>query len=156
MNIGPIILTEMDLIMLQRLIISLALGFFIGFLRRKRAAGIRTFTLICIGCTLFTLISIDPLLGENVDKSRIISSIVSGIGFLGLGVIWKNDSKVQGLTTAATVWTTAAIGIEVGIGNYFIALIGAIIVGAVLMSKHLIKNEEKVAKRLIRKIKKRV
>lgn len=156
MDMLGITITDMEYLMLQRIIISLFVGFFIGFLRRKRAAGIRTFTLICVGCTLFTLVSIDPLLGEGVDKGRIISSVVSGIGFLGLGVIWKNESKVQGLTTAATVWTTAAIGIEVGIGNYFIALIGAIIVGAVLSSKHFIRKEEKVAEKIIKKIKRRV
>ena len=152
----PFTLEPENYIAIQKLLVSLTLGLFIGFLRRRRAAGIRTFTLICLGCTLFTIVSMDPILGANADKGRIVSNIVTGIGFLGMGVIWKYEDKIMGLTTAAAVWITAAIGIEVGIGNYFIALISTAIVGLVLISKYLPQKEKVIEKKLKTKIAKTI
>ena len=109
---------------LIRLAVAAAIGLLIGFTRRRKAAGIRTFALICLGCAIFTIVSIrDDFTEGAADPSRIISQIVTGIGFLGLGVIWRSSKaggRPVGLTTAATVWTTAAIGVLIGLGSWFI------------------------------------
>ena len=125
-------------IAIPRLFVSLLAGLFIGFTRKKYPAGIRTFTLICIGSTIFTLISIDPDLaaGQNsFDPTRVISQIVTGIGFIGAGVIWKSQARLGGLTTAAAIWTTAALGILVGLGEFVLAAITAILMVVILYSK---------------------
>lgn len=127
-----------------RLFVSLFAGLIIGFTRRKYPAGIRTFTLICLGSTIFTFISIDPALingaAENIDPTRVISQIVTGIGFIGAGVIWKSQAKLGGLTTAAAIWTTAAVGVLIGIGEMFLATVSLLMVVAVIWSKHIFPN----------------
>jgi putative Mg2+ transporter-C (MgtC) family protein len=126
-----------------RVFLSLIVGLLIGFTRRNYPAGLRTFTLICIGATIFTIISIDPVFNGgtgNVDPTRVISQIVTGIGFIGAGVIWKSNAKVSGLTTAAAIWVTASIGILVGMGEYFLSLFSLIIVMAVLLSKRFVPD----------------
>lgn len=121
-----------------RIFISLIAGILIGLMRIKYPAGIRTFTLICIGATVFTLISIDTsLVGGNYDPTRVISQIVTGIGFIGAGVIWKSPTKLAGLTTAAAIWATAAVGILVGLGEFGLAMFTTIIVMSVLHSKQI-------------------
>jgi len=127
---------------LVRIFLSLLAGLLIGFTRKNYPAGLRTFTLICIGSTIFTIISIDPSLTStpNVDPTRVIAQIVTGIGFIGAGVIWKSNVKVSGLTTAAAIWTTAAIGILIGMGEYIIAGFSLLIVIAVLFSKNIFKD----------------
>lgn len=121
-----------------RIFISLIAGILIGLMRIKYPAGIRTFTLICIGATVFTLISIDTsLVGGNYDPTRVISQIVTGIGFIGAGVIWKSPTKLAGLTTAAAIWATAAVGILIGLGEFGLAMFTTIVVMAVLFSKQI-------------------
>jgi putative Mg2+ transporter-C (MgtC) family protein len=121
-----------------RIFVSLIAGVMIGLMRAKYPAGIRTFTLICIGATVFTLISIDPAFtGSDSDPTRVISQIVTGIGFIGAGVIWKSTTRLAGLTTAAAIWSTAAVGILVGLGEFGLALFTTIIVMAVLFSKQI-------------------
>lgn len=112
-----------------RLLMSFIVGALIGFEReyRSKAAGLRTMIMICLGSTIFTEISISM----NVSD-RIISNIVTGIGFLGAGVIFKDGLTVTGLTTASTIWICAALGIAIGVGEYFIAIIGSAIVIIVL------------------------
>lgn len=108
-----------------RLLLAALLGAVIGFERemRQKSAGLRTNTLIAVGSALFTLMSIEMSEGRNADATRIAAQIVTGIGFLGAGAIMRTDSGVQGLTTAATVWVNAAVGVAAGGGRYKLALI---------------------------------
>lgn len=123
-----------------RLIVATIVGLTIGFLRRGQPAGIRTVGLICIGSTLFTLIALNPVL-NNSDPTRIISQIISGIGFIGAGVIWKSSNRVGGLTSAATVWMVAAVGINIGLGEWFITILSTVLITLVLYSKKYIKQK---------------
>jgi putative Mg2+ transporter-C (MgtC) family protein len=112
-----------------RLLISFGIGTIIGIEReyRSKAAGLRTMIMICLGSTIFTEVSI------QLGGDRIASTIVSGIGFLGAGVIFKDGLSVSGITTATTMWICAALGMAVGAGEYFIALISSIAVFMVLV-----------------------
>ena len=121
-----------------RIIVSVIAGLLIGFVRKKYPAGIRTFTLICLGATIFTIISIDPAFYQSdasIDPTRIIAQIVTGIGFIGAGVIWKSNIKVGGLTTAAAIWTSAAIGILLGLGEFILGILSLLLVIIILASK---------------------
>ncbi|RPI33008.1 MAG: MgtC/SapB family protein [Chloroflexota bacterium] len=113
---------------LIKLLLAVAAGGLIGLEReyRDKAAGFRTLIFICVGACLFTIFS-GRLAGDN-DPTRIAANIVSGVGFLGAGVILRDGGRVIGLTTASTVWLTAALGMGLGGGQY--ALAGA----AVLLS----------------------
>src|SRR5687768_7430729 len=117
--------------MIVRLLIAVLIGMIIGAEReyRNKSAGLRTVTLIAIGSCLFTLMSISIASDSN---DRIASNIVTGIGFLGGGVIFKSESGVNGLTTAATIWMTAALGMTVGAGNMQVAWLGTAVVLLVL------------------------
>ncbi len=108
--------------MLFRLIISLLLGGLIGLEREahERPAGLRTHILVCVGSTFFTLASFaisKSYAGYVFDPGRITAQIVTGIGFLGAGTIIRTGTIVRGLTTAASIWTVAAIGVGVGVGG---------------------------------------
>lgn len=120
-----------DLELGLRLLISFAIGTAIGLEReyRSKAAGLRTMIMICVGSTVFTEISI-ALGGNTAD--RIASNIVTGVGFLGAGVIFKDGLNVSGLTTATTIWISAALGMAVGAGEYFIAIVTTGVVVVVL------------------------
>ena len=109
--------------MILQIIYSIILGMFIGMEREQcgKVVGYRTVSLITLGSTLFTLMSPEIFGGDN---SRVIAQIVSGMGFLGAGVIFKNGDNITGLTTAATLWAAAAIGCLVGVGMNDAALIG--------------------------------
>jgi putative Mg2+ transporter-C (MgtC) family protein len=113
--------------MFLRLVLSILAGGIIGAEREyvSKAAGFRTLILISLGSTMFTIFS--QTITEGSDD-RIASNIVTGIGFLGAGVIFKEDNRVKGLTTAASVWATAAIGMGIGAGFYMIAMIGSFVV----------------------------
>lgn len=123
---------ELDIEFGLRLLISFAIGTAIGLEReyRSKAAGLRTMIMICLGATIFTEISIQ--LGGNTPD-RIASTIISGIGFLGAGVIFKDGLSVSGITTATTIWISAALGMAVGAGEYFIAIVGSAVVLIVLV-----------------------
>jgi len=114
-----------------QLLISLVIGTAIGLEReyRSKAAGLRTMIMICFGSTIFTEISIS--IGES-SPDRIASTIITGIGFLGAGVIFKDGLTINGITTATTIWIAAALGMAVGAGEYFIASIGSVVVLIVL------------------------
>ena len=119
---------------LLRLFVAALLGAAIGFERelREREAGLRTHLLVCVGSALFTLVSAYGFSdwGIRVDPTRIAAQIVTGIGFLGAGAIIRQGLSVRGLTTAATLWLVAAIGMAVGAGYWegaLIATIGAVI-----------------------------
>ncbi len=118
-----------------RIIVAAICGAIIGLERRKRFkdAGIRTHLILAIGCAVITIVSkyafLDSkFLGLNVDATRIASNIVTGIGFLGAGVIFVKSGSVRGLTTAAGIWTTAAIGMAIGAGFYLIGIATTILV----------------------------
>lgn len=102
--------------------VSLLLGAIIGFEREvsDKAAGLRTNILICVGGTLFAILSM-KFAGGNNDPTRMAAQIVSGIGFLGAGAIMREGDRVTGLTTAATIWIVAAIGVAVGFRQYALA-----------------------------------
>ncbi|MCQ2375611.1 MAG: MgtC/SapB family protein [Salinivirgaceae bacterium] len=132
--------TQIDtLSALIRLIISLLLGGAIGFERqlRHRDAGLRTFTLICIGSTCAMLISIwIPQLYPdflNGDPGRIAAQVLTGVGFLGAGAILRGRGSVQGLTTAACIWIVSVIGLAVGAGFFGGAVIATLLTLFVLV-----------------------
>ena len=115
-----------------RLVMAAAFGGIIGWEREKahKPAGLRTHMLISIGSALFTIVSIHGFTGG--DTSRVAAGVVTGIGFLGAGAILHHGRSVEGLTTAASIWSVAAIGLAVGVGMYLLALLTAIIVFLVL------------------------
>lgn len=119
-----------------RLLLAAALGAGIGYQRERanKPAGLRTHILICLGSALFTVVSIFGF-GGNVDPSRVAAGIVTGIGFIGAGVILRGvrGDHIVGITTAASVWVTAAIGLAAGVGMYLIATIVAVITVLVLL-----------------------
>jgi putative Mg2+ transporter-C (MgtC) family protein len=114
-----------------QLLLSFAIGTTIGLEReyRSKAAGLRTMIMICFGSTIFTQISLS--IGDS-SPDRIASNIITGIGFLGAGVIFKDGLSINGITTATTIWIAAALGMAVGAAEYFIALIGSVVVIIVL------------------------
>ncbi len=116
-----------------KLLLALALGGFIGMERelRDKAAGFRTLMFISAGSTLFTIFSF-RLAGNGSDPTRIAAQIVSGIGFLGAGVILRENGEIRGLTTAATIWLTAAIGVGVGGGQFIFSVLATTVILLVL------------------------
>lgn len=124
---------------LLALLLSVILGFFIGLERKTRAkeAGVRTHTIVCFGACLLMIISKYGFTTEEADLSRIASQIVSGIGFIGAGMIVYRKNAVHGLTTAAGVWATAGIGMACGAGLYFVAVIGTVIMILVQCILHI-------------------
>ena len=122
--------------MVLRLLLAVALGAGIGFQRERmhKAAGLRTHILISLGAALFTVVSIFGFSG-TVDPSRVAAGVVAGVGFIGAGVIFRGMSGegVAGLTTAASIWATAAVGLAAGAGLWLIAIIAAVITFGVLM-----------------------
>ncbi len=109
-----------------RLVFATVLGGMVGIERevRDKPAGFRTIILICVGSCLFTIIS-QSIGGPDWDTTRIAAQIVSGIGFLGAGAILRDRGSVFGLTTAATIWAVAAIGMAVGFGELALGTLGA-------------------------------
>lgn len=110
-----------------RMLLAGALGGIIGIERelRNKAAGLRTNILIAMGSALFTLMSIEMARG-GADPTRIAAQIVTGIGFLGGGAILREGATVRGLTTAATIWMNAAIGVAAGGGRYQLAIVATV------------------------------
>ncbi|HLW42408.1 MAG TPA: MgtC/SapB family protein [Flavobacterium sp.] len=102
---------------------ALTAGVILGFERelKDKAAGLRTITLICMGSALFTILSYKMGMGTTEDATRIASYVVSGVGFLGAGVIFKDTFSISGLTTASIIWVAAAIGMSIGFGQFSIA-----------------------------------
>jgi putative Mg2+ transporter-C (MgtC) family protein len=109
----------------SRLLAALSAGLLIGIERQyhKKSAGLRTTMLVSLGSALYVLLSIS-LTQTGGDVTRIISQVVTGIGFLGAGIIFKDGINVHGLTTAATVWCASALGCTAAAGLYLECLIG--------------------------------
>lgn len=112
-----------------RLGLAAALGGIIGFQRERvhSVAGLRTHMLVCLGAALFVLAAIESG-WPSTDVSRVIQGIVSGIGFLGAGTILRigDRAEVHGLTTAASIWLTAAVGTGAGVGHVWLPIVGAV------------------------------
>jgi len=118
-----------------RLVLATFFGGVIGYQRERseKPAGLRTHALVCMGSALLMLVSYYPFVGiVDADPSRIAAGAITGIGFLGAGAIISQGGTVRGLTTAASIWIMAAIGLAVGIGLYLPALFGTILVLLVL------------------------
>ena len=133
-----------------QLLLAAVLGGLVGFEReyQKRAAGLRTNSLVCIGATLFTVISLEAFgswldkPGVSFDPSRILAAIVMGVGFIGAGLIIYRRFRIEGLTTAAGIWVVAAIGMAIGVQLYLIAIFTAFLTLAILTVLKLL--EEKI------------
>ena len=147
--------------MVAKLVVALAVGLFIGIERESagKEAGIRTLMLVSAGSTIFTIVALalpylvatspenlPEVVARNSGFLTVIANIAVGIGFLGAGIIIKTQEHIQGLTTAATIWTTAAIGVLVGLGLTKFAIISAISIVALLYLTRKIKVSEKIDK----------
>jgi putative Mg2+ transporter-C (MgtC) family protein len=125
---------------IEKLLLSVLVGGAIGAEReyRTKSAGFRTLTLICIGSSLFTIFSI--LIGGSGNPDRIASNIATGIGFVGAGVIFKGDFGVNGITTAAMIWVTAAMGMGIGAGYEWVSILGCVTILLMLFVFGLMEN----------------
>jgi len=124
-----------------QLFTALLVGLIVGLERQLRGkpVGIRTSTLITLGTYIYTVIG-TQFTGANADPSRVIGQIITGIGFLGAGVMLSRDGNVLGVTSAATIWTLAAIGVCIGLDKNVLAILFAIIVVGVLSGVEVLEN----------------
>jgi putative Mg2+ transporter-C (MgtC) family protein len=131
--------------MLAPSLLAIIFGGLIGLQREKheRPAGLRTHSLVCLGATVFTLVSYLGFSGiSEVDPSRIAAGIVTGIGFIGAGAIFKQGPLIKGITTAASIWISAAIGLALGTRLYYLAII--VTVSGLLILSFLKNLEERI------------
>lgn len=121
----------LELEIILRLVIAISLGALVGLEREMshKSAGLRTHMIVSLGACLFTLISIYTF---EMDSARVAAAIVTGIGFIGAGSIIASRGHLQGITTAASLWVVAAIGLAVGVGSYLLAVVAAVLVFLVL------------------------
>jgi len=124
-----------------RILASLVLGGLIGFERelRDKPAGLRTIILICVGACIFTILS-EVVGGPDWNSTRIAAQVVTGIGFLGAGAILRDRAAVLGLTTAATIWAVAAIGMATGFGELALAVFGTVVILVALFVLEVIEH----------------
>lgn len=136
------VVSGLELEIVIKLILAALLGGLVGWEREieRRPAGLRTNMLICIGATLFGLVAVYYFKSDNAAVSRLWQNVLTGVGFLGAGVVFKAEHSVHGLTTAAGVWTVAAIGLALAGSLYFLAIAGTIIV---LVTLHLLQRLER-------------
>ena len=115
--------------MLLRLVVAVVLGALVGYERERKGkhAGVRIHGMVCLGAALFTVVSIYGF-SPSGDPTRVAAMIVSGIGFLGAGAVLHQRESVHGLTTAASLWVTAAIGLAVGVGMIGMSFMTTILV----------------------------
>ena len=132
--------TLTDLELIERLLLAALLGGVLGFERelRQKSAGLRTNILIAVGSALFTVMSHE--LADGADPTRITAQIVTGIGFLGAGAILRTDAGIHGLTTAATVWVNAAVGVAAGGGEFRLASVATGVTLLVLLVLHPVER----------------
>jgi putative Mg2+ transporter-C (MgtC) family protein len=123
---------QMDFEILVRFLLAALWGGIVGIEReyRSKSAGFRTMIMISLGSCFFTMMS--EFMGTAASYDRIAANIVTGIGFLGAGVIFRSDTRVSGITTAATIWTVAAVGMGIGAGHYFASAFGSLLIIIVL------------------------
>jgi putative Mg2+ transporter-C (MgtC) family protein len=120
------------------LLLAVALGAIVGVEREvsHKPAGLRTHMLVSLGACLFTMMSTN----FGAQPAQVAGGIVAGIGFIGAGTIWAEKDKVQGITTAASLWATAAIGLTIGVGDYPLAAMVTLLVVIILASNSLLKR----------------
>jgi len=137
---------DVELQLAGRLVVGLVLGAVIGLEREfhRQPAGFRTHSLVALGSALFTIVSAYGFTGSSVDPTRIAAQIVSGIGFIGAGTILQHRGNIRGLTTAASLWSVAAVGMAAGAGLLAVAAIGTALILVVL---HLLDRVEEFATR---------
>jgi putative Mg2+ transporter-C (MgtC) family protein len=130
--------TLLTLEILESLLLAVALGAIVGIEREyaHRPAGLRTHMLVCIGSCLFTIMSSS----FGGQPAQVAGGIVAGIGFIGAGTIWAEKDRVKGITTAASLWATSAIGLTIGIGDFPLAITVTLIVFVILASRILFRR----------------
>jgi putative Mg2+ transporter-C (MgtC) family protein len=130
--------TLLTLETLESLILAVTLGAIVGIEREyaHRPAGLRTHMLVCLGSCLFTIMSSS----FGGQPAQVAGGIVAGIGFIGAGTIWAEKDKVKGITTAASLWATSAIGLTIGIGDFPLAITVTLIVFVILASRILFRR----------------
>ena len=127
--------------MILRLLLATALGAIIGYQRERagKPAGLRTHILICAGAALFTVASIYGF-GATGDTARVAAGVVAGVGFIGAGAIIRGgEGVIAGLTTAATIWAVAGIGLAAGAGLYLLSAVATVVILVVLFLPHPIR-----------------
>ncbi len=124
------------------MLIAAVFGAAVGYERRSsdKPAGLRTLSLVAVDSALFTIIS--TFIFEAADQSRVAAQIVTGVGFLGGGTILRSEGSISGLTTSATIWATAAIGMAVGLGLYIAASGGTVLMLMILYILPPSRNSE--------------
>jgi putative Mg2+ transporter-C (MgtC) family protein len=129
-----------------RLTLGLVLGAIIGFEREfhRQPAGFRTHSLVALGSALFTIVSGFAFDGPGADPTRIAAQIVSGIGFIGAGTILQYRGNIRGLTTAASLWSVAAVGMAAGAGMWILAIMATVLMLIVLS---ILDRVERLARR---------
>ncbi len=140
---------EFNINIISSLLIAFILGGIIGWFREKqgKTAGLRTHILVTVGSTLFALISTEMTTKSGIaDPGRIAAGVVTGIGFIGAGAIFQGRGSVKGLTTASSIWISAAIGLACGIGFYVGAIVTTVIAAITLellqrVEKGIIKSK---------------
>lgn len=134
LTVNPTLSITLQVELALRLTVGLILGAIIGFERElhRQPAGFRTHSLVALGAALFAIISGYGYAGPNADPTRITAQIVSGIGFLGAGTILQFRGHIRGLTTAASLWSVAAVGAATGTGLYVLAVLGTVLIIVVL------------------------
>lgn len=127
---------NLEALMALRVLIAAALGGFVGWERERhgREAGVRTYGAVALGACVFALISTHITSGNNPHV--IAAGVVTGVGFLGAGVIMKDNGSIVGLTTAASLWATASVGLAVGYGMYTLGVLVSLIVFGLLSLHH--------------------
>ena len=127
--------TQLEAELALRLLVALLLGAVIGLEREyhRHPAGLRTMAMVSVGSCLFTLLGVE-VGNANTDPTRIAAQVVTGVGFLGAGAILRQGISVHGLTTAASIWVVAAIGMAVGFGLYLLPTICSLMVVVALIT----------------------
>ncbi len=135
-----------EIVVILRLLLATFLGGLIGFEREMvhKPAGLRTHMLVCIASTLVTM---SGLLFTNADTARLAAGIITGIGFLGAGTIIAARGHILGLTTAASLWSVAGVGVAIGIGFYFAAIVASVLIFFVLSGVRRIEEKSRKSRK---------
>ena len=141
-------LAQFDMAIVKQLLLATLLGGIVGFERERsgKVAGLRTHTLVSLGAALLSIISIrlyqmyPSVNGVSGFDYHLIANVVVGIGFIGAGTILRRENKIEGTTTAASLWVVAAVGMAVGIGLYFEAIVTTLIVYTVLAGLWMVEK----------------
>lgn len=128
---------QIELLMAAQAVLATFLGGLIGWEREQhgREAGIRTYASVCLGACVFGLVSAH--IPNMADNTRIAAQVVSGMGFLGAGVIMRDQGRLKGLTTAGSLWATAAVGLAIAFGMYVLGILTALLLYGLLALHHL-------------------